>query len=243
MKLRYDLHLHSCLSPCGDDGATPADIAGFCALAGVQVAALSDHNSTRNCPAFLEAAAAYGVLALPAMELTTAEEVHVLCLLPDLAAAEALEELVHARLPGVRNRPAVFGNQWVMDAGGRLVAEEAQLLIAAAGIGVYEVRDLVEGLGGAAVPAHIDRDAFSVLSNLGALPPDLGFRTVELSREADRAALLAADPSLRGLAVLVNSDAHRLADIPDAAASLTVPEATPQAVLAAIRSGAGLERL
>ena len=56
MKLYYDLHLHSCLSPCGSDDMTPADLAAMCALAGLDVVALTDHNTAGNCAAFCRAA-------------------------------------------------------------------------------------------------------------------------------------------------------------------------------------------
>ena len=50
MKLYYDLHLHSCLSPCGSDDMTPADLAAMCALAGLDVVALTDHNTAVTAP-------------------------------------------------------------------------------------------------------------------------------------------------------------------------------------------------
>ena len=87
ISLTYDLHIHSCLSPCGDDDMTPANIAGMCAIKGLDVVALTDHNSSKNCPAFLAAAEEYGLLAIPGMEINTSEEVHAVCLFPTLEAA------------------------------------------------------------------------------------------------------------------------------------------------------------
>ena len=69
-ELAYDLHIHSCLSPCGDDDMTPANIAGMAALKGLDAVALTDHNSCKNCPAFLAAAKEYGIIGIPGMELT-----------------------------------------------------------------------------------------------------------------------------------------------------------------------------
>ena len=80
--LFYDLHIHSCLSPCGDDDMTPANLVGMAAVKGLDVIALTDHNSCRNCPAALYHGKNYGVTVIPGMELTTAEEVHVICLFP-----------------------------------------------------------------------------------------------------------------------------------------------------------------
>ena len=49
---RCDLHIHSCLSPCGDEDMTPGSIAGIAKLNGLNIAALTDHNACDNCPAF-----------------------------------------------------------------------------------------------------------------------------------------------------------------------------------------------
>ena len=76
----YDLHLHSCLSPCADNDMTPNNIAGMAALAGLQIAALTDHNSCKNCPAFFAACKRYGVVPVAGMELTTAEGIYLICL-------------------------------------------------------------------------------------------------------------------------------------------------------------------
>jgi PHP family Zn ribbon phosphoesterase len=243
VKLKYDLHIHSCLSPCGDDEMTPANAAGMAMLAGLQVVALSDHNTARNCPAFLRAAEQLGLLAVPAMELTTAEEAHVLCLLPTLEAALELDRYVYARLPAIRNKPEIFGNQYIMDEEDQVLDEEERLLITATSIGVYDAAGLLRELGGIAIPAHIDRSSFSVLSNLGFVARDMGFEAVEITRSADKAALAAEHAELRGVPYLTDSDAHRLDALPDAEFQLEVTEQTPAGVIEAIRLGAGLQRL
>ena len=101
----YDLHIHSCLSPCADDDNTPNNLAGMGMLAGLQLMALTDHNSAKNCPAAVEAAKEFGITVVCGMELTTAEEVHVLCLLPSLEKALELDEYVQKRLIKIKNDP------------------------------------------------------------------------------------------------------------------------------------------
>ena len=161
---------------------TPATIAGMCRLSGLDVAALTDHNTCGNCPAFCEAAEAYGLLAIPGMELCTLEEVHVVCLLPDLDRAMAFQAEVYRRMEGRTNDPAIFGRQLLMDVDDNVVGEEPALLAGAASIGVYEAAALAESFGGVAYPAHIDRDSFSLLSNLGLWDPAMGFPLAEVSR-------------------------------------------------------------
>ena len=115
ISLSYDLHLHSCLSPCGDGEMTPGNIAGMAMVNGLDVAALTDHNTARNCPAFLKWAERYGLVGIPGMELCTAEEVHVVCLFARLEDALSFDKYVYARLLPVENRPEIFGEQVLMD--------------------------------------------------------------------------------------------------------------------------------
>lgn len=214
MKLSFDLHMHSCLSPCGGADNTPANLAGMCALAGLDIAALTDHNTCGNCRAFLEAAGAYGLLALPGMELTTAEEVHVVCLFPGLEQAEAFSAYVREHLPAIPNDAAIFGPQVLMDAADGVLGEETAFLAGATDIGVYQVSALVSDYDGFAFPAHIDRPSFSLLSNLGLWDPEMGFSLAELSVNCP--AGFSSRPDLKGVRFITDCDAHYLEQIPDA---------------------------
>lgn len=229
MKLAFDLHLHSCLSPCGDADNTPANLAGMCALAGLDIVALTDHNTCGNCRAFYEAAERHGLLALPGMELTTAEEVHVVCLFPDLDRAEAFSAHVRAHLPSIENNPRFFGEQIFMDSSDRTLGTETAFLAGTTDIGIYEVASLVASYDGFAFPAHIDRPAFSLLSNLGLWDAAMGFHLAELSSVCPPG--FTDRPDLAGVRFLTNCDAHALDQIPDAHQWMELPERTTQAVL------------
>lgn len=235
MKASFDLHMHSCLSPCGGADNTPADLAAMCALAGLGVVALTDHNTTGNCAAFSVAAQRNGLLAVPGMELTTREDVHVVCLLPDLEAASRFGAYVRARLPDIPNDPDNFGPQLLMDDGDNLLGQETAFLAGAADIGIYEVHSLVEKYGGVAFPAHIDRPAFSLLGNLGLWDPDMGFPLAEITPHCPRTLL--QRPDLRGVPFIVDCDAHYLDQIPDAHQYMDLPQLTTQAVLQWLRRG------
>ena len=228
-RLAFDLHMHSCLSPCGGEDNTPANLAGMCALAGLEVVALTDHNTTGNCAAFCRAAQRYGLLALPGMELTTAEEVHVVCLFPDPAAAAEFGALVRKRLPPVKNKTAIYGPQILMDETDIILGEEDAFLAGAASIGIDETAELVRSFGGVAYPAHIDRPSFSLLVNLGLWDPDLGFPLAEVSENCPANLFDRAD--LRGVRRITACDAHYLDQIPDAHQYMELPERTPKAVL------------
>lgn len=210
----YDLHIHSCLSPCGDNDCTPHNLAGMGVLAGLQIMALTDHNTCRNCPAFFEAAQQLGLIPVAGMELTTAEDIHMVCLFPSLDSAMAFDLAVARRRIPIPNRPDIFGDQFVMDAQDNVIDSEPDLLSNATTLSVEEAVELADRYGGIAYPAHIDRQANGMVAVLGALPPEPPFSCVELhdgSKEAEYRASQPLDNSL----VVVGSDAHYLWDIRD----------------------------
>jgi DNA polymerase III alpha subunit len=208
VKIRYDLHIHSCLSPCGSDESTPANIAGFAALAGIDIAALTDHNNTANCAAFERAAKHYGIIPLSGLELTTSEDIHVLCLFDSAKKAEEFGELVYASLPKIKNKPEIFGRQIVTDENDNIIKEEEFLLINGTSIGFYDAAKLAYEYGGVALPAHIDKQSNGAIAILGTLPHDAGFSAFEVSRD-DKIEYCKAFTPLNA-PVIINSDAHTL---------------------------------
>ena len=170
--------------------------------------AVTDHNSCGNLRAVMQVAA-NDPLVLPGIEIETAEEVHILGYFPSLEQAEAMEKVVKEHLPFIPNRPEIFGRQLYMDADDTVTGEEEGLLVTATTLGVADVFSVVQNLGGVAVPAHIDRGSYSILSNLGFLPPELAIRTVEITAK-NRARL---EERYKNLTILTSSDAHYLGDI------------------------------
>ncbi len=235
MSLAFDFHIHSCLSPCAGDDMTPANIAGMCALAGMHVVALTDHNTCGNCGAFCRAAEAFGLVALPGMELTTREEVHVVCLFARLEQAMDFSSHVMSLLPPIANKAKVFGHQILMDEEDQVVGEETHLLAGAADIPLSQVAALVRSYGGFAYPAHIDRPSNSLLSQLGFWSGDLGFTIAEISRYCPKD--LFQRPDLQGLRHIKGCDAHDLDRIPDPIQYMDLPEPTPEAALHWLETG------
>lgn len=211
--LYYDLHIHSCLSPCGDSDMTPANIVGMSAVKGLDVIALTDHNSCRNCPAAMKHAEDMGITLIPGMELTTSEEVHVICLFPSLSDAMDFDAYVYSRLLPVKNRPDIFGEQQVMDENDQAAGTVEKLLINATDIPFYRTEALVESFHGICFPAHLDKSSTSLLSNLGFIPPESVFRCAEVRDLANLHRLKKAHPYLGSCRILSNSDAHYLWDI------------------------------
>lgn len=219
----YDLHMHSSLSPCADDDNTPCNLVGMAMLSGINIIALTDHNSTRNCPAFFEAARRYGIIPIAGMEITTSEEIHAVCLFETLDSAMRFGELIESRLFPVKNRPDLFGRQLVMDGEDRVTGEVDVLLSNATSVSIEELAELTAGFGGIAYPAHIDRESNGIIAVLGTLPENLPFPAVEFNRE-EKIEEYKERYKIGDKLVLVSSDAHCLTDVRDAHAFVSLPD-------------------
>ncbi len=167
MAILADLHNHSCLSPCGSLDLSPRVLASRAAARGVGLLALTDHNSALNCPAFAAACRSEGILPVFGMEATTREEVHILCLFGDLAVALAFSRDAYALLPAFPNDPERLGDQVYVDEDENVEGEVEHYLGAALDLGVDEIGARVAAFGGIVIPAHVDRPAFSMTSQLG----------------------------------------------------------------------------
>lgn len=179
----------------------------------LDIIAIADHNSCGNARAFAAAARGTGLTVLPAMEVTSREEVHVLALFEDPAAAEEWQAVVHEHLPPLKNDEHAFGVQLVVDERDEIVRIEERLLLSATDFSLTTLVSTVTDAGGLAVPAHVDRPSFSVLSQLGFLPPELEVPAIEVSRRTKPADARQLSPTLAAMPVLQSSDAHSLAEI------------------------------
>ncbi|MCI9273695.1 MAG: PHP domain-containing protein [Clostridiales bacterium] len=235
MRMYYDLHLHSCLSPCGDQDMTPNNLVHMAMLNGMDMIALTDHNSCLNCRAAVEVGNQAGIVVIPGMELCTSEEAHVVCLFQTVEGAEAFGRYVKEHSPKIPNRPEIFGEQIVRDARDEEIGREDVLLIGAADISVSAVSRLVREFEGVAFPAHIDKDSYSVLNSLGAIPPEADFHTAEITVRGDVPRLLQTNPELAGMLLLQNSDAHYLEQMPPNGPWIDLPQANASCLIKALR--------
>ena len=215
MKLVYDFHIHSCLSPCAENDMTPNNIAGMAALAGLNIVALTDHNTCKNCPAFFVAAKKQGIIPVAGMELTTAEDIHVVCLFEQLEDALAFSEAVDGRRIRIRNRVDIFGEQLIMNGEDETVGTEEDLLSNATTVTIDEAPTLVKEYNGVCFPAHVDREANGVIATLGTFPEYPQFNLAEFHDAEKIEAYREKYPLLREKATVIGSDAHYLWDIRD----------------------------
>lgn len=221
----YDFHIHSCLSPCGDMDMTPNNIVNMAALLGLNAIAVSDHNAVGNVKACMEVAKEVGITVIPGMEVETEEEVHILTLYPTLDAAEAAAAEVQKKLPPIKNRAEIFGEQVFMDKDDNITGYEEKLLISPAAMSMNYLFDVVKSVGGLYIPAHVDRHSYSVLTNLGFIPDDIDIKNIEISRMTlDVDSYLAAREELKIYNIFRNSDAHYLQDMKEAEAFLSISD-------------------
>lgn len=222
MKAFVDLHIHSCLSPCADELMTPNNIVNMAKLKGLDMIAVSDHNSARNLPAVKKVADAAGIALLPAMELTTREEVHLLSYFKTVEAACAFSDAVYPFLANIKNSPDFFGRQQVMNEEDEVICEEEKLLLGALDIPIEELADKIYAAGGLPVPAHINREGNGLLAVLGFLPPGLKVAALEVSKD------MPCPPVPKGYAILHSSDAHQLENIFERTEMIELNEISPE---------------
>lgn len=235
MRLYYDFHLHSCLSPCGDDDMTPYNLVNLAKLFGYDIIALTDHNSCQNCPAAVEIGKSIGITVVPGMELCTSEEIHCICLLPDLKAADDFSEYVISTMVPILNKPKIFGNQFIMDTADKIIGQQDRLLISASSISIVDLPEIIAEYGGVCYPAHIDRDSYSIISSLGDFPADLKVNCFELTPEADEKHFLERYESTQNKLIIRSSDAHCLEHMREREFYIDLPENTPQSLISYLK--------
>lgn len=226
MELYYDLHIHSALSPCGDNDMTPNNIVNMSIIKGLDIIAVTDHNSCGNVRAVMKAAGDK-LLVIPGMEVETSEEIHVVCYFKNIEDAEKMWEIVKSHMNNIKNREEIYGEQLYMNEFDEVTAKEELLLVSATTMSIYEVIKYAKDCGGIAVPAHIDRSSYSVLANLGAVPEDLNIKALEITKR-NRAKL---ESEYKNYRIISNSDAHYLEDISEPEFTINIMSKTAENVL------------
>ena len=221
-RLRADLHIHTCLSPCGELSMSPRAVVERARAAGLDIIAVTDHNTTENAAAVVEAARGTGLAVLPGIELTTAEEAHLLGLFDPGADLGRFQEEVFRNLPDVPEKKKYVEDQVVVDADDYVTGFSPRCLFGATLFSVQEAVGLIHGHGGLAVASHVDRESFSIISQLGFIPPGLGLEAVEISLRADAASARAALGIGEDLPIVRFSDAHTPEEIGTAVTAFLV---------------------
>ena len=211
----YDLHMHSCLSPCAEDQMTPNNICNMAFIKGLDLIAVTDHNSTKNLPAIAEVAANIGLRMLYGAEVETSEEVHVLALFNTLEKSQRFQEWIDSKMPEVPNDEDFFGHQWIMNSKDEKIADEKRLLLVSLNATLEETADAIHEYGGRVILAHVLDRANSVTNQLGFIPMDLPYDGLEVKNDEQRLRVIASNPWVTEDSTnwFIDSDAHYLTDI------------------------------
>lgn len=231
MKLYYDLHLHSCLSPCGDNEMTPYNLVNMAKIFGYDIIALTDHNTCKNCAAAIEVGKQAGITVVPGMELCTSEEIHCVCLFPALEKAQAFSDYIYGTLPPIKNKEKIFGEQLIMDSEDGILGKEEILLTTASSVSIDALPELIDKYDGVCYPAHIDRSSYSIISSLGDFSPDLKVNCFELTPKADEKEYLSKYSATNGKLIIRSSDAHYLENMREPEFFVELTENSPEALI------------
>jgi len=215
-KYHYDLHIHSCLSPCAGNDMTPGNICGMAALKGLEIIALTDHNTCGNCESFLKNAHDCGLIGICGMELTTSEEIHMVVLFEYLDKAAGFSDEVAKHRMKIKNKVEIFGDQLLCDSDDEVCGTDEYFLPAATDLSLDEAYALAQSYGAVAFPAHIDRTSNGIVGILGTVPEKPDFACIEYNDKASIEKYSAEIPGIAKKKLLVNSDAHHLWDINEA---------------------------
>ena len=238
MRCRADLHVHTALSPCAADEMTPPTIVQAALDAGLAMVAICDHNAAGNTAAVQQAAGAR-LCVVAGMEITTAEEVHLVGLFPDAEHAMAAADEVARGLPEIDNEyTRIFGEQWLLDAGGVLIGMERRMLASASRYSLNEAVRLVHRHAGLAVAAHVNRPSFSVTSQLGLVPSDAEFDALEVFTRPGQPSPTEQYRSY-GLPVLTCSDSHYPSDVGGIFTTLELERPSFEELALAVRGADG----
>ena len=194
---------------------TPNNIAGMAVLAGLQIVALTDHNTCKNCPAFFEAAKKNGLIPIAGMELTTAEDIHIVCLFEELDEAMSFDSEVDTHRCLIKNRTDIFGDQFITDGDDNIVGTDEYLLSNATDLTIEDAAELVKKHNGVCFPAHIDRESNGVVAILGSFPDEPYFKCAEFHDTDKQTEYTEKYTNLKDKVLLTSSDAHYLWDIRD----------------------------
>lgn len=233
-----DLHIHTVLSPCGDLLMTPQNIIDRALEIGLDIIAITDHNSAKNVVTAVELAADTELTIIPGMEVETKEEVHLVCLFPSLDKILKWQGIVEKDLPEIENNEEAFGPQLITDLEDEYIKKESKLLLQATTLSVEEVVSKVRDLAGIVIPAHVDKNNYSLIYNLGFINPDLDISGVEISKNMSKEDAQMEFEQLNNYSLLSNSDAHYLDDLKKSM-KLYLEEATFQELKLAINGEKG----
>lgn len=209
---RCDLHVHTCLSPCAELDMYPRALVERFLEVKLDIVAICDHNASENVPFIMKLAEDKPLTILPGMEITSSEEVHVLAIFDRYDALNDLQKIIYEHLAGT-NDEKKFGCQAIVNEEDEVEAFNEKLLIGATDLPLAEVVDEIHQLDGLAIASHIDRESFSIISQLGFIDTSLPLDALEISARLSNHDARSRYPEIVDYTLIRSSDAHRIGEI------------------------------
>lgn len=207
---RADFHIHTVLSPCASLDMSPINIINKAKEKKIDIIGITDHNSTKQCRITKEIGEKNGIYVVCGAEITTKEEIHCLTFFEDLSRLDDFQKFIDEIQPNIKNDVQRFGYQLIVDEAENVLEEEDISLFSALNVSIDELADVVHKLGGLFIPAHIDRQRFSLISQLGFVPFDIDADAFEISKNTSREKMIEQFPYLEKFSFINNSDSHFL---------------------------------
>lgn len=210
---KCDLHIHTALSPCADAEMSPREIVREAKTKGLDIIGIADHNSGENVPAVKRAGEKEGLKVMGGMEISSAEEVHILSFFDSDSDLKALQNTVYGNLKGL-NDETLFGEQLILDEEDNVLEHNYRLLIGSTELSLRTIVEKLHSRDGLAIASHVDRESFSLRSQLGFIPEGLSLDGLELSPRGCREKPETKLPgTVSEYAPVTFSDAHFLRDV------------------------------
>lgn len=205
---RADLHIHTCLSPCAELDMSPKNIILKAIEKEIEIIAITDHNSSENVKGVYDAAKGTKLKVFFGMEITTKEEVHLLSYFPTLKSVKLFQNVIHQNLDKTDNRKIVE-EQVIVNGNDEVLGFCRYNLFSAVKEPIQTIVNKIHEFMGVAIPAHIDREGFGIISQLGFFPEDVNFDGVECYDRKNTSIV----EILRRYPSITSSDAHRIDEI------------------------------
>lgn len=211
--MKYDLHIHSGLSPCAEDEMSPNNIVQMAKLHQLDLISVCDHNSTYQQAITAKIAQKNGIEYWYGVELNTKEDVHVLAYFKKLEHIQSLQNTLNHHIQRIQNNEDFFGQQIIYDENDYRISKVDYLLLSALDLNLNDCIHEIHKNHGKAVLAHIYGKENGIIQQLGFIPQDIYIDGVEVQSENDISRFKKEYPRYEHLPIFINSDAHRLCDI------------------------------
>ena len=234
-----DLHIHTLLSPCAEVEMIPSLIIAAAEMVGLDMIAITDHNSCENAGAVMAAAEGTGIKVIPGIEVQSIEDVHLLCLFDELDQALGLQGTVYESLPQITGARKTYDEQMMVDSNDEFLGYCERPISLPTNMGIEEIWNRVDALGGMIIPSHIDKPGTGICGVLGMLPESPSFEGVEISANISLDDARTRCMGVGSLPIFRDSDAHWLAAIGERRTRLYIEHRSVDEIRMACRGADG----